>query len=106
VSSFDLVDLGAGRFELSGEVSFATAEQILRASQKTFAGQSKIEVDLSGVEKTDSAGLALLLEWVRSSKQAGADIRFLSVPEKVRSIAQTAEVEALLDASHSSSSKK
>lgn len=106
VSKFDLIDLGDGRYELSGVASFATAQQILRASQKLFAGQSNIEVDLSGIQHTDSAGLALLLEWMRASNQAGAGIVFKEIPEKIRAIAQTAEVEELLNSSYSSSSKK
>jgi phospholipid transport system transporter-binding protein len=106
VSKFDLLDLGEGRYELSGAVSFVTAQQILRESEKSFAGQSSIEVDLSGIQETDSAGLALLLEWKRASNQAGAGIVFKRIPEKIRAIAQTADVEELLNSSHSSSSKK
>lgn len=106
VSNFELVDVGEGRFELSGDMSFITAERILRASENAFAGQSNLEIDLSGVKDTDSAGLALLLEWVSLANQTGSDIRFKAIPEKVHAIAQTADVEDLLNHSSSSSSKK
>ena len=104
VSDFELSDLGDGRFTLCGDMSFDTVEQILRASDKLFDGQSNIEVDLSGVAKTDSAGLALLLEWIASAKHSKREIRFAAVPVKVLEIAQTTEVDDFLKRCYSSSS--
>ncbi len=104
VSDFELSDLGNGRFALCGDLSFDTVEGILRASEKMFDGQSNIEVDLSGVEKTDSAGLALLLEWIAWSANSGKDIRFAEMPAKILAIAQTTEVDDFLKRCYSSSS--
>lgn len=106
MSEFDLADLGEGRFALSGDMSFHTAEQILQASERSFAQQARIEVDLSGVRETDSAGLALLLEWISRSCLAAKVICFTGIPDKVLAIAETAEINDLLNRSHSSSSKK
>jgi phospholipid transport system transporter-binding protein len=106
VSKFEFADNGAGRFELRGDMSFETAEQILRASEKLFKDQAKIEIDLAGVQRTDSAGLALLLEWTGRAKRADTEISFVAIPDKVRAIAVTAEVEALLGPTYSVSSKK
>ncbi len=103
MSEFGLRKLGEGRFELHGEVSFQTAENILRSSEKLFAGQENIEVNLSAVEKTDSAGLALLLEWVSRAKRSSAEILFSNIPEKIQAIAVTAEIEELLERFYSSS---
>jgi phospholipid transport system transporter-binding protein len=96
MSDFEFVDRGAGRFDLSGDMSFATAEQILRMSDKLFRQQDDIAVDLAAVRRTDSAGLALLLEWVALSRRRGSSIRFENLPDKLRAIAETAEVEELL----------
>ncbi len=96
VSDFDLTDRGAGHFELKGEMSFNTAEQILRDSEKVFQRQTKISIDLAGVTRTDSAGLALLLEWIGRAGRSGSEISFIAVPEKLRAIAETAEVQQLL----------
>ena len=64
MSSFVLQDHGGGRFSLSGHMTFDTAGRILRESEIPFEEHTRIEVDLSGVDETDSAGLALLLEWI------------------------------------------
>ena len=104
MNDFELSDLGEGRFDLSGDVSFHTAEDILRSSKKLFAGLARIEVNLSAVEETDSAGLALLLEWISRTAGASTEIQFSNIPEKIQAIAVTAEVDELLDRSYSSSS--
>ena len=96
MSKFELKDLGEGRFEFIGEMTFETAERILLASEEPFEQHTRIEVDLAGVTKADSAGLALLLEWITWANHTVREIRFLSMPERVLAIARTTEVEQLL----------
>lgn len=96
VSEYELTDLGEGRFSLSGEMTFATAESILRESESPFEKHTRIEVDLSDVTRADSAGLALLLEWITWANHTVREIRFLEMPERILAIAKTTEVEALL----------
>ena len=57
---------------------------------------TQLEIDLSEVTDSDSAGLALLLEWVTWANHSVREIRFTGVPEKVLAIARTTEVEPLL----------
>ena len=96
VSEYSLEDSGDGHFALSGEMTFETAEQILRASEEPFEDHTRIEIDLSGVTQSDSAGLALLLEWVTWANHTVREIRFSGMPERVMAIAKTTEVDALL----------
>ena len=96
MSDFKLEDLGEGRFALSGEMGFRSADQILRVSETLFDDHTRIEVDLHGVTKTDSAGLALLLEWITWANHTVREIRFLNTPEKITAIARTTEVDGLL----------
>ncbi len=96
MGDFELQDLGDGRFALTGEMSFDTAERILRASEKPFEEHTQLEIDLSGVTNSDSAGLALLLEWVTWANHTVREIRFEGMPERVMAIAKTTEVDELL----------
>ena len=96
MSEFTIEDRGDGRFALSGEMTFDTAEQILKASEEPFEDHTQLEVDLSGVTMSDSAGLALLLEWVTWANHSVREIRFTGMPEKILAIARTTEVEHLL----------
>ena len=96
MSEFTIEDLGDGRFALSGEMTFDTAEQILKASEAPFEEHTQIDVDLSEITASDSAGLALLLEWVTWANHSVREIRFSGMPEKILAIARTTEVEPLL----------
>ena len=96
MADFELEDLGEGRFALQGEMSFDTAERILKASEQPFEEHTQLEIDLTGVTMSDSAGLALLLEWVTWANHTVREIRFTGMPERVLAIARTTEVEPLL----------
>jgi phospholipid transport system transporter-binding protein len=96
MDGFTLEDLGDGHFALAGAVTFDTAEQILRASEQPFEEHTRLEIDLSGVTLSDSAGLALLLEWVTWANHTVREIRYSGMPERVMAIAKTTEVDDLL----------
>lgn len=96
MSEFTIEDHGDGRFAVSGELTFDTAEKILKASETMFDDHTQLEVDLAEVTASDSAGLALLLEWVTWANHSVREIRFTGMPEKILAIARTTEVESLL----------
>lgn len=96
MADYELKDNGVGQFSLSGEMTFDTAERILASSEQPFEQHTRIEVDLSGVTQADSAGLALLLEWVTWANHTVREIRFTEIPARVLAIAKTTEVDELL----------
>ena len=96
LSKYVLNELGDGRFTLSGRMSFDSAGDILRVSEALFEHHTLLTVDLSGVAHTDSAGLALLLEWITWANHTVREIRFEGMPEKIDAIAKTTEVDSLL----------
>jgi phospholipid transport system transporter-binding protein len=77
-------------------MSFETSEHILRASQRVFKQYENVRVDMSAVEKADSAGLALLLEWMSWARRGAAKIEFASIPASILAIARTAELQDLV----------
>ena len=97
MSKFTLQDQGDGRFVLTGDMSFETAEKILRKSEGPFEQYTRIEVDLSGVENADSAGLALLLEWITWANYTVREIHYIGMPDRILAIAKTTEVDHLLN---------
>jgi phospholipid transport system transporter-binding protein len=96
VSRYELIETAEGQFSLKGEMTFSTAGDILRESEEPFEKYTRIEVDLSGVTDTDSAGLALLLEWITWANHTVREIRFTGVPAIIDAIAKTTEVDKLL----------
>ncbi len=77
-------------------MTFQTAGKVLRVSERLFDEHTQIELDLGGVTETDSAGLALMLEWITWANHTVREIRFVNVPEKIDAIAKTTEVDHLL----------
>ncbi len=90
---------GAGRFRIEGALGFTTAGALLVRSKKMFEGQGAIEIDLAGVSQADSAGLALLLEWLNWGRHYGREVKFSNLPEQIQAIARISEVEDLLQPS-------
>lgn len=87
---------GLGQLALSGPLVFSTASELLDVSRGLFATSSAISIDLGGVTKVDSAGLALLLEWLRWGSAEGRTVRFTALPEKLLAIARLSGVEDML----------
>lgn len=88
--------LGEGRFRVSGVLDASTATEVLEQSESRFAQAPQIDVDLGGVGESDSAGLALLIEWLRIAKQSGKKIHFANVPAQIEALARISEVEDLI----------
>lgn len=96
MSSFELNQTADGVFEIVGEMSFDTVAQILKSTELSFAQSGETQVNLSQVDKADSAGLALLLEWKAQARKRNAVVRFVDVPDSLLSIAKTTEVSELI----------
>ncbi len=63
------------------------------------AVMAAIEIDLKGVTRADSAGLALLVEWLRAAERAGKSISFVNVPVQLSSIARISGLDEILSLS-------
>lgn len=95
-ADFEFQALGGGRFSITGTMGFATVTRILERSKELFADLPVIKLDLSGVTHGDSAGLALLLEWINWAKAYQREIHYLGIPAQILAIARISEVEDLL----------
>ncbi|WJW74847.1 STAS domain-containing protein [Thiohalobacter sp. IOR34] len=87
---------GEGRFAVRGELSFATVPALLRSSLTLFEAAPRLDIDLSGVERSDSAGLALLVEWMREARRHDKPVRFLNTPRQMLAIARVSSLDQIL----------
>ncbi len=97
--SFRLVATANGQLAAEGPLTFATArrahEEGLR-SLSSAAGR-ELEVDCGGITSSDSAGLAVLLDWLGAVKRAGRSLRFRRLPPGLVALGRISEVEGLLE---------
>jgi phospholipid transport system transporter-binding protein len=101
-----LESLGAGRFRVSGVLDASTAREVLEESEARFEQFADLDIDLGGVGESDSAGLALLIEWLRLARQWQKEIRFENVPAQIEALARISEVEDLIGGSEKKETKE
>lgn len=88
---------GAGRFRLSGAATIATVATLRGEGLRAFmASSGDISVDLAALTRVDSAGLALLIDWLAWAQGAQRTLRFAALPESLRALARLSDVEAFL----------
>lgn len=91
-----VLDPASDSIQLSGELTFSTVNSLLAESAALFESISSLNIDLSAVTKSDSAGVALLVAWLRSAKQAGKQLVFSNIPEQMLIIADISGLDELL----------
>lgn len=88
---------GDGRYVLHGELSMQTVPVVLRGSRELInAMRGEVTIDLSRVARADSAGLALLIEWLRNTRNNGVKLNFEQLPEQLIQIAKISELYRIL----------
>ena len=84
------------RLQIHGELSFASVPALWEQWKEVSSGQAQLDVDLSGVQRSDSAGLALLVSCVRQARQTGQVVRFLNIPAQMLAIARVSGLDEVL----------
>jgi len=90
---------GAFRFHVQGDMTFSSVKELLQRSMTLFSSVEEFEIDLTQVDHADSAGPALVLEWMAQAAEREAKVVFTGMPESIISIARLCQVESLLDGS-------
>jgi len=78
--------MNAASRTVSGELTFETVPALYRESLGWFAGSPALVIDLAPVTRADSAGLALLIEWLRGAEKAGCQLKFTNIPQQVQNL--------------------
>lgn len=100
MSAFSLERHGDGRYAVSGELSFDTVPAVWQQTRDWFAAGGVSTVDLVGVTRADSAGLAMLLEWVGEAQRRGGHVTFDNVPEQMHALARLTGLVSVLNLDH------
>jgi phospholipid transport system transporter-binding protein len=93
------LDAGAdGVLAARGMLTFETAHAAWRALRERITAAPVRVLDLSAVERSDSAGLACVLAALAEARSHGQSPQVRGVPDGMRRLAQVCEVESLLAA--------
>lgn len=94
-----LKQVDAKNWQLKGDLTVASINDVLKtgikALNKLEAGAS-VTLDCAGLEKVDSASVALLVDWLRRAKQRKINLSFAKIPERMQRIIQLSNLEGVL----------
>ncbi len=77
-------------------MTFDSVNELWRESDEMFSSDGVVEVDLREVTHTDSAGLALLVEWLREAGRRGGRVEYLNLPDQLIALADAANLQPVL----------
>ncbi len=83
------------RARVVGLLEFATVTKLLPAGAAAIAAGNAAIIDLGGVTGSDSAGLALLIEWLSVARHAQRTLRYENLSAQLHQLALLSEVEDL-----------
>lgn len=81
---------------MGGVLSFESVPALSEQAEALFDGQSRVEIDLNDVQRSDSAGVALLVEWMGQAQRRAVEIRYLNVPAQMLAIARVSSLDQIL----------
>lgn len=85
-----------GCFILKGVLSFQTVPVIWRHGMDVFRTAPSLVLDLENVTRSDSAGLALLIEWMRFARSLNKPISYINMPSQMLAIARACSLDNIL----------
>jgi phospholipid transport system transporter-binding protein len=96
---FRLVTGAAGRLSAEGPLTFTSARQARELGLDALDGTAaqRLEIDCQGVTSCDSAGLAVLLDWLAAAKAQGRSLTFRHLPPGLTALGRISELSELLE---------
>ncbi len=88
----------SGRIVVTGELTFASAREARQLGVLVLESSraSSLVIDCSGVTRADSAGLAVLLDWLAWGRRKSRTVSLENLPASLVAIAKISEVDGLL----------
>lgn len=79
-----------------GKLDFDSVAHLWNATESLFATCPPAQIDLGGVGHANSAGVALLVEWLGWTHRSQRELAFINVPAQMRAIIEVAGLETIL----------
>jgi phospholipid transport system transporter-binding protein len=89
-----------GELQLTGVLDYQSGPALRKQGAALIKASElpTVILDCSGVEKSSSVGLALLLAFMRDAQEAGKQVTIRSMPDDMQKIARVSELTELLQA--------
>ena len=91
--AFNLIKQSDGAYFVEGNMTFSTLNKKTIKSFDFLNTTKEICIDLEKVTAADSAGLALMIEWVKHSKLYNTKLTFKNVPQQLLRLAKLSDLD-------------
>lgn len=88
MSKLTLIKEGPGHFIVNGDLTFSGMDKKTVSSFAFLSTTKQVTIDLGGVDNADSAGLALMIEWIKVARSKRVQLRFRNIPEQLLHLAK------------------
>ncbi len=87
-----------GTRPISGPLVFDSVPDVYAATKDWFTGTGELVIDLAAVTQVDSAGLGLVIEWLRLAHASGLTLGFVNIPARMQVLISVNGLQAALSA--------
>ncbi|NOT11384.1 MAG: STAS domain-containing protein [Methylococcaceae bacterium] len=88
MSKLSIIDQGAGQLIVNSDLTFRSIDGQSVNSFAFLKAGKEITIDLSRVASADSAGLALMIEWIKYTRNKRISLHFKNIPEQLLTLAK------------------
>lgn len=81
---------------VSGSIDLTNVKDACNIGMNLISTLNSVQVNLSGVRHADSSSLAMLVEWIRSSKQQHKNITLSNMPQFMLDLGRVCGLDAIL----------
>ncbi|HSW92828.1 MAG TPA: STAS domain-containing protein [Gammaproteobacteria bacterium] len=85
-----------GHLMISGDLDFETVPFLWEQSLSFFSTSDDVHIDLGHITFSNSAGVALLIEWMKYAKALRKNIYFHHISSQQNSIIEAVGIDALV----------
>lgn len=93
MAALSIVESPKGHFVLNGDLNRNT---IPNAPESSIAVSHPLFIDMTGVEHTDTAGLAWLINLLKQARQQGLKCELKGLPKTLINLAKISDVDSFL----------
>jgi phospholipid transport system transporter-binding protein len=79
-----------------GELDFDSVAELWAATETPISTEPIFRVDLGGVQRSNSAGVALLVQWLGQARRRQVELVFVNIPAQMRAIIAIADLDTIL----------
>lgn len=83
-------------FVLTGNLDFSNVVAVYKKALPQFKSASSLVFNFADLKTSNSAGLALMIEWMKRAKAANKPLEFRNVSPGLQSIAKAAGLDLIL----------